>query len=184
LGLPEEKYFVSQETRDYFASHRAELQEEYKAWEATYDAWRKANPEKARLIDTARERPNALELLGRIPKFSNAAIATRKAGSDVLQPLAEALPLFISGSADLHGSTLNYINSSKDWNKKNGYVGRNIRFGIREHAMGAMLNGLAYYNLFRPSGATFLVFADYLRPAIRIAALSHLPVVYIFTHDS
>jgi len=184
LGLPEEKFFVSQETRDYFAQHRAELQEGYKAWEATYDAWRKANPEKAHLIDTAKERPNALDLLAKIPKFSNAAIATRKAGSEVLQPLAEALPLFISGSADLHGSTLNYINSSKDWNKKNNYTGRNIRFGIREHAMGAMLNGLAYYNLFRPSGATFLVFADYLRPSIRIAALSHLPVIYIFTHDS
>jgi len=118
-----------------------------------------------------------------IPKFGNAAIATRKAGSDVLQPLANAFPLLIGGSADLYGSTLNYINSSKDFNKHN-FAGRNIRFGIREHAMGAILNGVAYYGLFRPSGATFLVFADYLRPAIRLASLSHLPVIYIFTHDS
>lgn len=157
--------------------------EEYKAWEATYEAWRKANPELSHQIDTAKERPNAKELLGLIPKFGSAAIATRKAGSDVLQPLANHLPLLIGGSADLYGSTLNYINSSKDFNKQN-HAGRNIRFGIREHAMGAILNGFAYYGLFRPSGATFLVFADYLRPSIRLASLSHLPVVYIFTHDS
>jgi transketolase len=183
LGLPAEHYYVSKETRDYFAAHKAQLQEEYKAWEVTYAEWRKANPELSHQIDTAAEKPNALDLLAKIPKFSNAAIATRKAGSDVLQPLAEALPLFISGSADLHGSTLNYINCSKDFDRKNP-AGRNIRFGIREHAMGAMLNGFAYYGLFRPSGATFLVFADYLRPSIRLAALSRLPVIYIFTHDS
>jgi transketolase len=83
----------------------------------------------------------------------------------------------------LHGSTLNYINSDKDFSAENR-AGRNIRFGIREHAMCGMLNGFAYDGIFRPSGATFLVFADYARPSMRLAALAGLPVVYILTHDS
>jgi transketolase len=101
----------------------------------------------------------------------------------VLQPVAEAVPMLVSGSADLHGSTLNYINSSKDFGPQN-WAGRNIRFGIREHGMCGIMNGIAYDGIFRASGATFLVFADYCRGSIRLAALSGLPTVYIFTHDS
>jgi transketolase len=101
----------------------------------------------------------------------------------VLQPLAKAIPTLISGSADLHGSTLNYIADGGDFDP-GSRGGRNLRFGIREHAMCAMLNGFAYDRIFRPSGATFLVFADYCRASIRLASLSHLPVIYIFTHDS
>ena len=108
---------------------------------------------------------------------------TRGSGREALQHVAAALPLLMSGSADLHGSTYNYINADKDFDKTNR-AGRNIRFGIREHAMAAMCNGLAYDGIFRPSCATFLVFADYARGAMRIAALSKLPVIYIFTHDS
>jgi transketolase len=93
------------------------------------------------------------------------------------------MPLVISGSADLHGSTLNYIKEGGDFNSMNR-EGRNLRFGIREHAMCGILNGLAYDGIFRPSGATFLIFSDYGRPSIRLASLSKLPVVYIFTHDS
>jgi transketolase len=100
-----------------------------------------------------------------------------------LQPIADAVPLLIGGSADLYGSTLNYINKDKDFDPSNR-AGRNIRFGIREHGMCAMLNGIAYHGIFRPSGATFLVFADYCRPSIRLASLARLPVIYIFTHDS
>ncbi len=101
----------------------------------------------------------------------------------MLQPIAEAMPLLISGSADLYGSTLNYINAAKDFHMESR-GGRNIRFGIREHGMCGILNGLAYDGIFRPSGATFLVFADYARPSIRLASLASLPVTYIFTHDS
>jgi transketolase len=93
------------------------------------------------------------------------------------------MPLLISGSADLYGSTKNYIKSSGDFGRDD-YTGRNIWFGIREHAMGAICNGIAYDGIFRATGATFCVFADYLRPSIRIAALAKLPVGYIFTHDS
>ena len=101
----------------------------------------------------------------------------------MLQPLAAALPLLISGSADLHGSTLNYIAADKDFDPSNR-AGRNLRYGIREHGMAAIANGVAYDGVFRPSVATFLVFADYSRPPMRLAALSKLPVIYIYTHDS
>jgi transketolase len=93
------------------------------------------------------------------------------------------MPLLISGSADLHGSTLNYIAADKDFDRTNR-AGRNLRYGIREHGMAAISNGVAYDGIFRPSCATFLVFADYSRPSMRLAALSKLPVVYIYTHDS
>lgn len=183
LGLPEEKFFVSKGTRDYFQAHKEKLLKEYAAWEKLFSEWRSANPQLAALLDSAKVAPEPAKLFASIPKFPEAPIATRKAGSEVLQPLAKELPLFVSGSADLHGSTLNYIQGQGDFTPKTP-TGRNIKFGIREHAMGAMLNGFGYHGIFRPSGATFLVFADYLRPSIRLAALSHLPVVYIFTHDS
>jgi transketolase len=128
--------------------------------------------------------PSATALLEKIPLFpSDAKLATRAAGRDVLQPIAAELPLLISGAADLYGSTLNYIASDKDFDRTNR-AGRNLRYGIREHAMAAINNGVAYDGLFRTSCATFLVFADYSRPSMRLAALSHLPVVYIYTHDS
>src|SRR5258708_29584150 len=96
------------------------------------------------------------DLLARIPDFpKDAKIATRKAGGEVLQPIAQAMQLLIGGSADLYGSTLNYIESDKDFNPEN-WSGRNVRFGSREHGMCAVLNGIAYDGIFRPSGATFL----------------------------
>jgi transketolase len=185
LGLPaDEHFYVSSEVRAFFATRKQQQIENYQRWSETYQAWRAANPAKAALLDTGVNKEIPADLLSRIPEFpKDAKIATRKAGSEVLQPVAEALPLLISGSADLHGSTLNYINSDKDFNVENR-AGRNIRFGIREHAMCSMCNGLAYDGIFRPSGATFLVFADYARPSIRLAALAGLPVLYIFTHDS
>jgi transketolase len=184
LGLPDEKFFVSKETREYFAAHAKAAAGEYEDWKKTFSVWKKANGELAMLLESGVSKVIPSDLLSKIPEFpADSKIATRKAGSDVLQPLAEAMPLLISGSADLHGSTLNYINSDKDFTPQN-HTGRNIRFGIREHGMAAMLNGLAYDGIFCPSGATFLVFADYARPSIRLASLSMLPVIYIFTHDS
>ncbi len=184
LGLPEETFFVSEETRAFFSEHNKELKKRYDAWMDLYGKWRSANPENAKLLDSGLDKTIPDDLLDRVPKFeAGKAMATRNSGSKILQPLAEALPLFMSGSADLHGSTKNYIDSSKDFAPDN-WTGRNIRFGIREHGMCAMLNGLAYDGIFRPSGATFMVFADYCRPSIRLAALSSLPVIYIFTHDS
>ncbi len=182
LGLPEEHFFVSGETRAYFAEHAKQLAAAYDAWKATFAAWQQANPALAARLASASDVP--ADLLGKIPAFAaDSKIATRKAGSDVLQPIAEAVPNLIGGSADLYGSTLNYINASKDFTPANG-TGRNIRFGIREHGMAGIMNGIAYDGLFRASGATFLVFADYCRGSIRLAALSGLNPIYIFTHDS
>ncbi|MGH8019126.1 MAG: transketolase-like TK C-terminal-containing protein, partial [Opitutaceae bacterium] len=183
--LPDEHFFVSDEVRAYFSEHAKDLTANYEKWKAKYVAWRADHPELARqLEDGACPKVDTGALFKSIPAFpADAKIATRKAGADVLQPIAAAVPQLISGSADLHGSTLNYIANDKDFDPTH-WTGRNIRFGIREHAMGAILNGVAYDGLFRPSGATFLVFSDYCRPSIRLAALSHLPVIYIFTHDS
>ena len=184
LGLPEEPYFVSDDVKEYFAGHKKDLLAEYDRWEKTYHAWRKANPGKAQELEAAIARKVPDDLLSKIPNFPNdSKIATRKAGSEALQPIAEALPFLISGSADLHGSTLNYIKDGGDFTATNP-SGRNIRFGIREHGMCAIMNGVSYHGIFRASGATFLVFADYCRASIRLAALSKLPNIYIFTHDS
>jgi transketolase len=184
LGLPDERYFVSKETREYFAQHKKKLLADYDRWEHSYNDWRKKNPEQAKLLDQGIERKVPGDLLSRIPEFpKDAKLATRKAGSEALQPIAQAMPLFISGSADLHGSTLNYIKDGDDFTRDTP-KGRNIRFGIREHGMCAILNGISYHGVLRASGATFLVFTDYCRASIRLAALSRLPNIYIFTHDS
>ncbi len=185
LGLPaDQHFFVSEQVKAYFADHKKALVRAYKKWVKTYEAWRVANPEKAALLDSAKKQPLAADILAKIPAFpADSKLATRAAGKDVLQPIAAELPLFVSGSADLYGSTLNYIASDKDCEPANR-SGRNIRFGIREHAMAAINNGIAYDGLFRTSCATFLVFADYSRPSMRIAALAKLPVSYIYTHDS
>ncbi len=184
LGLPADHFYVSEQVRAYFADHKKRLKRAYGKWKKAFAAWREANPDKAALLDSAGTPPSAAALLEKIPAFAaDAKLATRAAGKDVLQPVAAALPLLISGSADLHGSTLNYIAADKDFDKANR-AGRNLRYGIREHAMAAISNGVAYDGIFRPSCATFLVFADYSRPSMRLAALSKLPVIYIYTHDS
>jgi transketolase len=187
LGLPgDQHFFVSDDVRAYFDSHKQRLVRACNKWSKTYKAWREANADKAALLDSSmpENAPKAAALLEKIPAFAtDAKLATRAAGRDVLQPIASAVPLLIGGSADLYGSTLNYIAADKDFDPENR-AGRNIRFGIREHGMAAIANGVAYDGLFRPSIATFLVFADYSRPSMRLAALSKLPVIYVYTHDS
>lgn len=186
LGLPEEKFFVSEGTRKFFADRKAALVEKYAAWEATYSAWKSANPEKAQLLEDgfAHKHSTEEELLKKIPTFDpEKASATRASGGEALNTIAKEVPLLLSGSADLHGSTKNYIKDAGDFDKDTP-TGRNLHFGIREHAMGAIMNGMAYYGLFKASGATFLTFSDYMRPAVRLAALANLPVFYIWTHDS
>lgn len=184
LGLPDEHFYIDPAVTEFFAGHKADLKKKYDAWQATFAAWEKTNPALSAELDTGITKAIPADLVDKIPVFpAETKIATRKAGSDVLQPLAAALPLFVSGSADLHGSTLNYIAGAGDFTATTP-SGRNIRYGIREHGMAAIMNGIAYHGIFRASGATFLVFADYCRASIRLAALSGLPTLYIFTHDS
>ncbi len=184
LGLPDEPFHVSSEVRDYFAQRKAELADSYNSWQASYKAWADANSEQAQMLQDGIDSKVASDLLDRIPTFdSEYADATRSAGGVVIQTVAKEVPMLFTGSADLFGSTKNYIKQEGDFGREN-YAGRNVWFGIREHAMGAILNGVAYDGIFHATGATFTVFADYLRPSIRLASLAHLPVVYIFTHDS
>jgi transketolase len=185
LGLPaDEHFFVSEETKAFFAERKAAQAVKFTAWQATYDAWAKANPELAEELTDGVAAAVPSDLSDRIGTFpADYKDATRSAGSKVINDVAKAMPQFLTGSADLFGSTKNYLAGEGDFSATN-LLGRNIWFGIREHAMGAICNGIAYDGLFRASGATFCVFADYVRPAIRLAALSKLPTTFIFTHDS
>ena len=184
LGLPEETFFVSEAVKGYFNQHKQKLQEFYKAWQETFSAWKPANAQLAQELDDALTHKLPADLMSTVPEFGkDNKVATRDAGGTVLNALAKVLPTVVSGSADLHGSTKNHIKNAGDFSSDNP-TGRNFYFGIREHAMGAIVNGMGYYGIFRPSGATFLTFSDYLRPSIRLAALAHLPIFHIFTHDS
>ncbi|MEO1860266.1 MAG: transketolase [Verrucomicrobiales bacterium] len=186
LGLPEETFHVSENVSSYFAEHAKGLAEKYDEWKIKFDEWSSANPEKAQLLSDGLGGKVPENLMDLVPAFdAGTKLATRAAGGEVLQPIAEAMPMLVSGSADLYGSTKNYIKSATDFEPQNDSPeGRNIWFGIREHGMGSIMNGIAYDGIFRASGATFAVFADYMRPSIRLAALAHLPTIYIFTHDS
>jgi transketolase len=154
-------------------------------WRARFDAYASAHPELAAEWRTV---VNGLMREGwsdKIPAFtpSGGAMATREASGRVLNAVAPSLPTLIGGSADLTPSNNTYLNGYGDFQRSNPR-GRNLRFGVREHAMGAILNGMGLYGGLLPYGGTFLIFSDYMRPAIRLAALSHIHVVYVFTHDS
>merc|ERR1712127_167862 len=119
--------------------------------------------------------------------MSGEAEATRVSGYKIIQEIARLVPSYVSGSADLHGSTRNYIDNGGNFGAgfDKTYAGKNLYFGIREHSMGTILNGIAYHGIFKASGSTFLVFVDYFRPTIRVASLAELGrVSYILTHDS
>lgn len=184
LGLPEQTFFVSDETKAYFAAQTETKIDAFKEWQATYDSWAVAHPELASELEDSVAKVVPTDLSDQIPAFGDDyADATRGSGGVVINAVAKAMPSVITGSADLFGSTKNYLKEEGDFTARNP-TGRNIWFGIREHGMGAICNGVAYDGLFRISGATFCVFADYLRPSIRIAGLAKLPVTYILTHDS
>jgi len=180
LGLPEETFYVSDAVRTHFAALARANAAVHAEWEVIFDAWKATNPALAAQLEGG----EPADLLGQIPEFdAGTKAATRASGGSVMQAVAKAIPLLISGSADLYGSTKNYIEAGGDFGPDN-FAGRNIWFGIREHGMGAICNGIAYDGIFKASCATFLVFADYMRGSIRLASLAKLPVTYIFTHDS
>ncbi|WDT91631.1 transketolase [Streptomyces sp. SCSIO-PteL053] len=166
----------------------------HRAWEPRYQVWRAAHPERAALLDRLREQKLPEGWTDSLPVFDAdpKGIATRKASGDVLTALAPVLPELWGGSADLAGSNNTTMEGEPSFvpeGKQTGEFpgnpyGRTLHFGIREHAMGAILNGIALQSLTRPYGGTFLIFSDYMRPAVRLAALMKLPVAYVWTHDS
>lgn len=185
LGLPDTHFFVDADVSAFFAEKKAARAADKKAWDATFAAWRAANPALAARLDSAlAPAASAEKLMAAVPAFAaEGKSATRNSGGEILNALSKVDANIVTGSADLFGSTKNYLKEGGDFSPAN-FAGKNLFFGIREHAMGAMSNGLAYDGLFRASNATFLVFADYVRPSIRVSALAKLPVVSIFTHDS
>jgi transketolase len=168
--------------------------EAHAAWQPRYEAWRAANPDRAALLDRLLAQDLPAGWADVLPSFDAdpKGIGTRKASGAVLSALAPVLPELWGGSADLaesNNTTMDgadsFIPSSKqtkEW--RGGPYGRTLHFGIREHAMGAILNGIALQSLTRPYGGTFLTFSDYMRPAVRLAALMELPTIYVWTHDS
>jgi transketolase len=190
IGLPEgEKWHVSDGTRSYFGDVEKTNKAAYDDWKKTYGAWEKANPDLAKQLDDAVNDNvmSAEDMIKDIAETKAGAEATRVSGSKIINDIARLVPNYVSGSADLHGSTRNYINDAGNFGSgfDKSYAGRNIYFGIREHAMGSIMNGIGYHGLFKVSGSTFLVFVDYMRATLRVAALSELNAVsYILTHDS
>ncbi len=164
------------------------------AWQVEADAWARANPERAALLDRLRRRELPPGWADALPVWEpgDAGVATRKASGTVLAALGDRLPELWGGSADLAGSNNTTIAgadsfgpagiSTSSWSARPH--GRTLHFGVREHAMGSILNGIALHGGTRPYGGTFLVFSDYMRPAVRLAALMELPVVFVWTHDS
>jgi transketolase len=188
LGIPlDEPFWVAPEAYAYFEAHRKTLEQEYRAWQARFEAWKKANPELADELSVwlSGKASHALAM----PTFkAGDKIATRNASGKCLAAVASAWPNVIGGSADLTSPNVSQLPPNADGTPlvftKENPAGRYIHFGVREHGMAAVANGIALYGGLRPFVATFLVFADYLRPALRLSALMKVPVVYVFTHDS
>ncbi|EPP34796.1 transketolase [Chlamydia ibidis] len=182
--LPEEKFFVSSAVKAFFSHKLQEDRKLQEAWQDDFRVWTKQFPELYQEYLALKASPSSQDLeriLGSIemPEM----IAGRAASNKVIQILSHNLPSLIGGSADLSSSDGTWIADGSVIGCDN-FLGKNIKYGIREFGMGTIMNGLAYSQIFRPFGGTFLVFSDYLRNSIRLAAMSHLRVIYQFTHDS
>lgn len=184
MKFPEnETFYIPEDVKIHVKSRVEELKQEYEKWNSGFEDFLNKNPEIGKEYDNYKSngKVDIKEFLN--IDFKKDKIATRSASGIVMQALAKTIPGFIGGSADLAPSNNTNLKEFASFSKTDR-SGRNIHFGIREHAMGAVLNGMAVYGGMIPFGATFLVFADYMRPAIRMAALMKLHVVYVFTHDS
>ena len=183
-GWPEDPtFYIPEEVLSVFrqALNRGDVLE--KEWISLFSDYQKNYPDLAQQWETMHKADSVLKCEDALPHFEadQGNIATRKASGQVLASVKPFLPGLVGGSADLAPSNNTYLKGFGEF-KESG--GPNIHFGIREHAMGAILNGMALSNALIPYGGTFLVFSDYMRPAIRLAALMELPVIYVFTHDS
>lgn len=184
-GFPSlEPFFVPDEVREHYAQIVAKGDADFREYQGNFDAYRADNPELASELDRLQvgELPDGWD--ANIPTFSpdDKPVATRKASEHAIQWAASVVPELIGGSADLAGSNLTLIGAASSV-QKDQWAGRNLHFGIREHAMGAVVNGMTLNGL-RGYGATFLIFSDYMKPAIRLAALMEIPSIFVFTHDS
>ncbi len=188
LGIPlNQPFWVAPEAYQYFAQHRTKLQKEYAAWQGRFAEWSKANPAMAEELKRWLSGKAATEF--DLPAFKpGEKVATRNASGKCIAAAARSWPNLVGGSADLTGPNVTALPPAADGTplifSRANPAGRYLHFGVREHAMSAIANGLSLYGGLRPFVATFLVFADYLRPALRLSALMKQPVIYILTHDS
>jgi transketolase len=201
LGYPsQEPFFLPQEALAHLRAAKDRGASAEAEWCGRFEAYRKAHPELAAEFERAMRGELPLGWDAEIPKFSPAdkPVATRSAGGKVINAIAAKLPELMGGSADLNPSTETALKGAGDFQSPAtaglshqgavggdwGYAGRNVHFGVREHAMGAVCSGLALHGGVVPFSATFFTFSDYMRPAIRLAALMKLRSIYVFTHDS
>lgn len=189
-GWPVDRPFhVPPEVAAWFSDLAAVRQAERRAWDREVAAWRARRPDLASEWDARYARPVATDLLPRLHEAARRAEgkATRVLSGHVIQEAARRVPGFVSGSADLGPSNQTEIQGAPHVVPGRGaarFLGANLHFGVREHAMAAVVNGLALDGGFRPCGGTFLVFADYMKPALRLAAMMGAPSIFVFTHDS
>jgi len=185
LGWNHPECTVPDEVRKLFLEPGTAGAEKHSAWNELFADYREKNPEKAADWDRMQAGELPAELRESLPVFesSEGSIATRAASGKVINAIADVIPELIGGSADLAPSN-NTMVKDQDSIQGDRMAARNMHFGIREHAMGAMMNGMALHGGIRPYGGTFLVFSDYMRPSVRLAALMKQPVIYIWTHDS
>ena len=195
LGFdPNASFEVEQEVIDHARKVIERGREEHERWQREFDRWAQANPERTALFERMSRRELPPGWHSKLPTFEPGTdIATRKAFGQVVAAIAGELPELWGGSADLAESNNTSIEGAesfgpssidtKEWGRSNPY-GRILHFGVREHGMGAILNGIVLHGGTRPYAGTFLVFSDYMRPAVRLAALMQLPTIYVWTHDS
>jgi transketolase len=194
LGFDPEQNFV---VADDVIAHTRELvqrgAEAHAAWQKDFDAWAAANPERKALLDRLEAKELPADIADALPVFeAGKDVSTRAASGTVINALAAKLPELWGGSADLAESNLTTIKNAKsfipaEWSThewSGDPYGRVLHFGIREHAMGAIINGIKLHGPTRPFGGTFLIFSDYMRPPVRLAALMNIPSIFVWTHDS
>ena len=194
LGFdPEQSFEVAPEVLAHTRGYQQFATENRKVWESAFDDWANSNPEQKKLLDRVETGKTPAELEASLPVFeSGTEVSTRSASGKVINAIAKVMPELWGGSSDLAESNLTTIEgapsfipsewSTHEW-KGNKY-GRVLHFGIREHAMGAILNGIVLHGKTRAFGGTFLIFSDYMRPAVRLAALMGVPSIFVWTHDS
>lgn len=184
LGWPAEaRFYIPAEAAAHFAKALERGKGSEEQWIKLFADYQAKYPDEAASYHNAVEGILPSGWAVKLPPFATGGMATRESSGKVMNQIAAVLPTFIGGSADLAPSTKTYLDGMGDFNATNP-AGRNLHYGIREHAMGAMVNGMALHGGVIPYGATFFVFADYLRPALRLAALMQTHSIFVFTHDS
>ena len=186
LGWPEdEKFLIPQKVKNFFDEIKMKGEEKEESWNKLFEKYKEKYPDEAKLFINLKNENYGEEWKSKLPVFKDESkkIATRAGSGKVLNSIASSLPGLIGGSADLAPSNNTMLKDYPVFSSQN-YAGRNFHFGVREHGMASILNGMALYGGVIPYGGTFLIFSDYLRPAIRLASISGIRPIYVFTHDS